>query len=737
MRDFLKWTMFGATFAVPFVLLFVSESMFFPYITGKNFAFRILVEIGFAAWIILMLVDQSYRPRLSYILYAILGLVGVMFVANLLGEYAPKSFWSNYERMEGWVTLVHFFMYFIVLGSILKTEKLWNYFFNTALVAAVLMSLYSLGQVAGVIEISQGGSWRVDARLGNSTYLGVYMLFHIFIALWMLLRAKSRAGQWIYGILAVMFAYILTQTGTRGAMYGLIGGGILTFLYLALMAPRGAVIKKVALGGLVAVVLLVSGVYAARDTEFVQNSEMLNRFAGTTLSEGNIRFMVWRMAFEGVKEHSVLGWGQENFNYVFNKYYDPGLYDAESWYDRTHNIFLDWLIAGGVLGLLAYLSVLLAGVWYAALVPAYQRLWQGTENAGIFSVYEQALLLGLLAAYMFHNLFVFDNLASWIFYAVILALIHSRVSREWTWIESVRINKETWYKVAVPSVTLLGLLAVYFVNFPSMLAARDIIDAYRAPTPQTQIEQMQTALERGSLGNQEVFEQMSQMVARALTQADLTDEQKATLVEAVDAEIVKMKAEKPGDARVHVIAGSFYRAAGQLDKAMMEFQRAQSLSPTKQAIIEEQGLIYLIAERQEEAVERYRAAYELDTANQEALVRLAAAHLYFVNREQFDELLPLSEIDKGTSLWRDVVEEPMLLQVAAQKKEYELLEYILEGRIELEPNNTGPRVNLAALYMEQGDAERAKQVIQQAIADIPAFAEEGERLLSGIEAENQ
>ena len=266
MKDFLKWTMYGAVFLVPFVLLIVSSSMFFPYITGKNFSFRILVEVAFAAWVLLALIDKAYRPQLSYILYAILGLVGVMFIANLFGEYAPKSFWSNYERMEGWVTLVHFLMYFIVLGSILKTEKIWNQFFNIALVPAVIMSLYALGQTAGVIDISQGGQWRVDARLGNSTYLGVYMLFHMFIAAWMFVRAKSNGLRYMYGGLFFLFAFILFNTGTRGAVLGLIGGSVLAFSYLALMAPKGASIKKWALGGLVAVVLVAGGPWGAPRT---------------------------------------------------------------------------------------------------------------------------------------------------------------------------------------------------------------------------------------------------------------------------------------------------------------------------------------------------------------------------------------------------------------------------------------------------------------------------------------
>src|SRR5690606_3277645 len=106
---------------------------------------------------------------------------------------------------------------------------------------------------------------------------------------------------------------------------------------------------------------------------------------------------------------------------------------------------------------------------------------------------EQALLLGLLAAYMFHNLFVFDNLGSWIFYAVVLALVHSRVAREWEGLSS--INMDTWQKVAVPTMMIVLSVVIYFVNVPSMLAAGDIIDAYRTSSPTERLEALERAEE--------------------------------------------------------------------------------------------------------------------------------------------------------------------------------------------------------------------------------------------------
>src|SRR3989338_103880 len=140
MRDVLKWIVFGGVFLLPFVPLLVTGNLFFSYITGKGFAFRIIVEIVFATWALLALSEPRYRPRFSWVAASLAAFVAVIFFADLFGETPAKSFWSNFERMEGWMTLMHLLLYFIVAGSVLTTEKLWSRFFNTSLAAASLVS---------------------------------------------------------------------------------------------------------------------------------------------------------------------------------------------------------------------------------------------------------------------------------------------------------------------------------------------------------------------------------------------------------------------------------------------------------------------------------------------------------------------------------------------------------------------------------------------------------------------
>src|SRR3989338_8611224 len=122
-RDFLRFIVLAALFATPFIALVVPSSMFFPFITGKNFTFRILVEIALGAWILLMFIDAKYRPRFSWILAAAGLFLAVIALADFMGVNPYRSFWSNYERMEGLVAHIHLFLFFMIAGSAMATRS--------------------------------------------------------------------------------------------------------------------------------------------------------------------------------------------------------------------------------------------------------------------------------------------------------------------------------------------------------------------------------------------------------------------------------------------------------------------------------------------------------------------------------------------------------------------------------------------------------------------------------------
>jgi hypothetical protein len=341
----LFFTVVGLLFAALLVPLFVSTSLFFPFITGKNFAFRIIVELAGLGWVILVLLDKSYRPKFSWISIAIVAFVVVVGVADILGSNPVKSFLSNFERMEGWITLAHLLLYFLVLTAIFRTWAFWKRFFQVSVVVSAIVGIYGFMQLAGAAAIHQSVS-RLDASFGNATYLAVYMLFHVFITVILLARhlkdskikdardAKVWYADWVvyvYGAMMIVQAVILFFTATRGSILGLIGGFIVAAILVVVTERENKTLLKISVGVLVAIVALVGVFLLAKNTSFVKNNGVLGRIASISLNDGTTksRFMIWDMAWKGVTQdpkHFVIGWGQESFNYLFNTYYNPGMY---------------------------------------------------------------------------------------------------------------------------------------------------------------------------------------------------------------------------------------------------------------------------------------------------------------------------------------------------------------------------------------------------------------------------
>lgn len=722
MRDILRAIVLATVFAVPFVALMVTNSQFFPFITGKNFMFRILVEVAFFAWIPLALLDKTYRPRFSWLLAAIAIFVGIIGLSAIFGLNPHKSFWSNYERMEGWITHIHLLAYFLVTTSILASRVMWDRFLNTMLIAAGLMLLYSFAQIGGFADVSQSAE-RLDARLGNAAYNAIYMLFHAFIAGLMFVRTKNKNLRILYGALALGFVYILFRTATRGAILGVTGGVFVSLLYIVLFGKEYQMLRKVSIGLLGAVVVLVALFFAVKDTEYIKQHQIFGRIATISLESGKTRFTIWSMAWEGVKERPLLGYGQENFNYVFNEEFRPSLYADEPWFDRVHNIFFDWLIAGGILGLLAYLSILFTALYYAVLRPTLRK----SEEE--FTVAERGLILGLFAGYFVHNIFVFDNIVSYILYFSVLAFIHVRVAQEIPAVTKRDFSAGVIAQVAVPLAAILGAATLYFVNIPGILASSDVIDAFRAPNAELRLEAFERALTRGSFADQEIREQMIRSTQQLLRDQNVPQEVRARMLQRSEEEALKQIVLQPDNARVRIFAGSLYRSAGLPAKAVEQYEFARELSPQKQQILFELGLSHLQMGNSQEAYEIFKEAHELEPRYTDARMLYAASALYVGDGATVDELIT-PEYEE------EYLTDDLILRAAFDTEQFERVIDILEKRIELSPNDVQLRVSLAVSYNEIGNTDRAVEILEEAIEDFPDFEAQGRNYINDLRSGN-
>ncbi|MDO8573101.1 MAG: O-antigen ligase family protein [bacterium] len=731
-NKFLQWFIFGGLFLILFLPLYVSDSMFFPFITGKNFAFRIIVELITGAWVILALRDATYRPQKSLVLYGFGAFVAIIAVADVLSENPFKSFWSNYERMEGFVALTHFFAYFLVASSVLTVQKLWVRFWQTSLVANVILVGYGGLQMAGKLEVHQG-STRIDATFGNATYFAAYLLFHIFITAFLAVRYRGASWmRWVYGGVILLDLFMLYHTATRGAILGLLGGVMLATLLIALFEKGNVILRKWAIGVLIVAILVPATVLTFRNASWVKESPVLSRFTSISFQETTTksRFMVWNMALQGFKERPIFGWGQESFNFVFNKYYDPKMYEQEPWFDRAHNVFFDWLIAGGLPGLLAYLSLFITSLYY---------LWRRGES--FFSITEKSIFTGLLAGYFFNNLFVFDNLTSYVLFFSVLAYLHSIHATS-----PLVLQKPIKQKIAdnskegrgaietdvifSPIAIIVTIFVLYFVNFHPLSANLDLIQALQKQSNLgVNLDYFKKSIAHDSLGVSEAREQLTMAASRILT-SDADQTTKNDFVTLAMAELDKQIARTPDDARYQIFMGSFLNQIGNHDEALRYLKNAQILTPKKQQVYFEMIGSFLTKKDYSSAVDAAKIAYELEPNYENARIIYALTLIYNKDKTQADNiLLPIRQRLGGGG-----IPDERLLRAYLDTKDYKNAEAVLNAYIVADPSNYRYHTSLAALYLEKGERQKAIAEIQKAIDADAGFKDQGEYYIKEIKA---
>ncbi len=653
MQNIIKKIVLVCLVIIPFLALYVADGgtfdvlahgtagLYFPFITGKNLLFRILVEIAFAGWIILALHDAKYRIKIkkSPLTIAFAIFMAVLLVADIFGVDTQKSIWSNFERMEGFVGHIHFFAYFVVLTAMISTAGEWKNMLKAFVVANVAVLVYAYGQLFGASgyifseKFPAMASWfaarfpihmsenRLDATIGNSAYFAIFCLFSACIAGLLWSQTKTPKKAWWYPTLIVLNLIALFYSGTRGTMIGLVGG-IVVALGLIAWHERGHA-RKVFVATLVAMIIAIGSIFAFKNSNFVQSSPTLARLAHISISDGTTssRIYIWKLSYSAWLERPIIGYGQDNFSYVFaRKYNAEKFWGLEAWYDRSHDVFFDWLIADGIVGLVSYLSLYVVALWL---------MWRKKND---MPMRERAIITGTLAGYFVHNIFVFDNLTSYILFFALLAYIVVRTQGDNDVHHGNALVKDDNLKflwMPIVGIVLVGTL--YYVNYRPWLVNTLLIRGMSAnqllqtmpfvDVVKLQQESFTKAIALNTLGSQETREQFLQMAVR-LTQVKIPDatpqKDKQVIVNTVSSFVQAAKddvtASFPAnkeDVRMLSVYGMFYNGINDPASGEQMLTLAHTLAPTKQLISFDLIRSYLLEKKYPQAYALGRETYDL------------------------------------------------------------------------------------------------------------------------------
>lgn len=475
----------------------------FGFMTPKFILFQVLVEIVFAAWLALLLLNNANvgenmrmtritNNRLAIsgisknpILLVLLGFIAISFISAFFGVDFSRSFWGIGARMTGLFAELHFFAWFLVLATSLNnannTDKYandanrelekksrlaisgisnkllnWHYYLNFSFAISILVALSAF---------YENTAWRLvygSTFFNNPTFVGPYFLFHFFWGLYETIFnfqfSISKVKRWFFGAGTALLALVIFLGEIRGAILGLFIGLIVFGLGLIFTDMVRRRFKILLLAFFIAILIGLSGLWFARESAFVQNTSALKRLTQISIEQTTIqtRLIVWRLAVAGFKERILFGAGPENFNYVFNAHYNSVLLKyglGETWFDKPHNAFLEILTEIGAIGGLAYLLILISVVF---------SLFKEFKNG------QKILILTLASAftaYLSSIFFSFDSFGSWFGLYLMLGFLasHNNANKAEE-LRMPRIANNLYSQLAVLAITLVTF-ALLYVNY--------------------------------------------------------------------------------------------------------------------------------------------------------------------------------------------------------------------------------------------------------------------------------
>lgn len=703
---------------LPFVVM---SSFYFPFITPRNFIFRILVSIILAMYLWLFFRNRAkYKPVISSVVISYLALALVMTVSSLVAGDFMYSFWSDYERMEGLLGSYYLIAFlFIILGFYYR-KKAWHRLLYISLFVSYILSFIALTQIISVqFLIDSAGGDRVSSTMGNPTYLAAYALFHIFFALYLLFKDKRQTlkfellGFYVLDLLAIFYEikarssgnpgmlstifshfslsliFVLPQiflhinvywrraqgwlhqqsrvlyyllmmilnfwamfnTQTRGALLGFFVGLVVGGLFVILAGRVNNKFKSSVLGLIIVAIIFVGTAFVFKDQDWVKNNKAFRRLSDISLSDttAETRILTWKLSLQGWSEKPILGWGEDKFYVVFNKYFPEQVFrhpGSVVWFDRPHNIFIQHLVNGGAIGFLVYLSI------YIFVLVRLFRHWRRTGD-----VITTSIMLAILLGYGIQNAFVFDSLNTsilFVLYLAVVTMITSRPKKESDGEASARPIKAAWLGYVLPLVVLvLG----YGLNVPQLQANRDFVRQYTklGSSAFSEAEHLKFVeiINRTYFGKFETRQVYSEYAAEVLKKDGFSLYQKSKIVDWAVQGMKKSITEQPDNVRHYAFLINLYLAAAEkldpqyADKNIELIQQALPLSPTRTPFYYSLGRAYMIKKEPLEAIKYFEKAREISPKVFESHLNVLAGYLTIQDLDKAKEAVETIKATKA------------------------------------------------------------------------------------------
>lgn len=729
----LRRIIIGGLFLTPFFILIFVPSLPYPFVTGRHFLFRFLVELLVVLWLALIVLDQEYKPRRTRATKILFLFLGIVAIADLLGVDPYRSFWSNYRRMEGMIGLLHFGAYFLLLQNFFRREREWLIFFRCVVLSGFIVSGMTLLQRLGAFPLLTNDS-RMTATIGNTSLLSAYLLLQMFITLLLYFRTKRTSMRFLYATSVALAFVAIFFASTRAVLLALY---VTVFLFFLGVAWRAWSVPHFQMRRVFSVIVLFFLIATPffflnmRSASIVQENYSLTHFTQVDATLG-ARTILWTIAWNAFLERPLFGWGQENYLIAYGRHHDPSLFQFEErWFDRPHNIFIEWLVSAGALGLLAY-----CGLFYAA----YRGLRE-TVRGGMRSWQEAILLGGALFAYVLQNLFIFDSFGTYLLFFALYAYIDAPFIPHVSSASPRPTFAHTMTYGALAGSFLFVLVAMAPTSFLyPILSGESFVAAIRLWQQNRPLPAVQTFFERAlavqTFGTEEIRMSLIAPVAVETIKKNTYDRASITsFFRFVLLEGEKEIARQPSNLRTFAVLASVYRIAGRIDatyfgRAAMILAEARRLFSPNPYIIFEEAWTQLYREERGAAVATAEEGLALDPSIVKSMLQLALVSIHAGDQEHEQQAL----IQLFSKEDPSVATLSSLAQAYVAARRLDDATPLYRAMIVREQGNAQQYENFLQNEWKRGEKEKARRLAQMIVKRYPEYRQKMPFLFDGERA---
>lgn len=728
-----KKIFFGLLLASLCTPLIVVSGFAFPFVTPRELFFRtvMLLLIPFS-FVVLYGSGEKRKKRIGIVGIGIALMLCAIFVSTIFSVDVQTSFWGFAERFGGAISLLLYMLFgFFVMRTARDGQQRKILFY-------VFVGVWTFVALFAIVERYFPGMWRQFhgegtrsvATVGNPIFLASGLLLagsFIESEIFRVIQDVKKRNAFAV-LVALLFGSAILFTETRGADLGLFVGVIACALCLIAWSSRR--VQKVGVGVIVLLVVLVGGLWLLRNTATVQSISFMGRVWSNPLTDASTvqRFQMWQVALNAISVRPITGWGLENFDTALDRLYIPNFTRygvSNSYSDRAHNNYLDVGATTGIFGLVGYL-LFLSGLVY---------LIQKKRKEGVLSSVSASLLIGGLVAYAVSDITAFDTQVVYFALAFFAAMVMS-VKNEMTDAESRHIESTKEFPVAFPVVVLsIFSIAIFFVSIVPLARGATLVNTvatndtlqvilqsgkmllsfanpYRAPEEQRIGNRIFTLVGNGAVPASQTREALQ--VAESLLQ---------------DETAIRPQNFSPRFTLANIILLQASHGYRSFDDALKVFEKARVLSPNRQLVDYQEGNLYLMTKKFDQAIAVFRHALSLDSTVLEShwhLARgLAAAGQTAEAAKEFQ-----TAWNGGFRGERPPQEYAVAVSTLVSVNDLPMVRSLYEAWVLVEPNKSDLYASLGTVDATLGDKEAAIVNVKKAVqldptiqSELPAFAQ--------------